>query len=1617
VYRLRVGEVQLRVLPLCLCGRGVLALGFLSLAMALAAGQSVSVSPTSLSFSNQVVNTASSVQKVTLKNGQTVALAISNIATTLSDFSQTNNCPISPSTLAAGKSCTISVVFKPAALGARKGSLNVTDNATNSPQSVALSGTGIAAVTVTPTSISFANQVIGTKSAASSITVKNNQTVSLTINSISSNLGDYTATSTCPSKPKTLAAGGTCTISVVFAPTVAGVRSGTLTVSDNASNSPTVTLTGTGVLAASTNVGSLTFGSQALGTSSPPQTVVLTNNQTSSLTITSVGSNLVDFGVISTCPISPATLAAGGSCNAVVTFSPKATGARSGTLSFTDSANNSPQTVPLSGTGTPANLVSIALSPLSPSIALGRTQQFTATGTYSDGTTQNLTSSVTWSSSAPAAASVTSGGLATSLKQGATTITAASGSISGSTTLTVTSPVLMSITVSPATAAIALGTTQQYKATGTYSDSSTQDLTATATWGSTIPTVAGVSSGGLASGAGQGSTTITAAVGTIAGTSTLTVGPPALVSLAITPANASFALGTALPLKATGTYTDGSTLDVTSSVTWSTANSAIATVNSQGLATSAAVGSTSVNATLGSISGTTTLTVSPATLVSIAVTPAIPVIPLGTTKQFSATGTFTDGSTQDITGTVQWSSDNPAVATISNSNGSQGMAASVATGAANITATQSTIQGSTTLTVSAAALVSIAVTPGSATIALGTQQAFTATGSFTDGTTQDLTSTATWSSDTTSAATINSAGLASSVGLGTANITATLSGIRGSGQLTVTAAALVSIAIAPPEVTTPLGTTQAFTALGTYTDGTTQDVTQAGHWSSSTAGVATVSNTPGTQGLASTLGTGVSTIGIGVGGVSGTATLTVSPAALLTITLSPQTPNIPLGTAQQFTATGTYTDGSSQDVSGTVQWASSSATVAIISTSGVATSAGTGTTTISATQGTVTAATTLTVGAPAIVSLTVSPGAVTIPLGTMQQFQAIATYTDGSTQDLTTSATWSSDTQSVALINSSGSASGIGIGAATISATSGGASSGAVLMVTAAVPESLAVSPQSSSIAFGAQQQFQAFLTYSDGTVQNVTSVVNWTSTVPAVATVNNLGLAVAVTAGNTNIFAASNGMMVGGSLTVAAPSLISIAITPANPTIALSNSQQFTATGTYADRSKQDLTSVAIWNSSKSNVLTLSSSGLGTAMGFGASTITATQGTVNGSNSVTVPTAPTVSPALFDMTINKTTTPWPTDTFTGQRLLGTGTLWGNLETADGVYNWTTLDKFTANVQSHGVDLLYTFLGVPQWASSNPNDTTCNSWSGSCDPPNDLNSDGTGSNAHFDTFVTKLAAHVGTSIKYWEVWNEPNVVGYANKNWTSAQWVRMTKDARQIILSANPNAVIVSPGIATGTSWLTNFLAAGGGAYVDVIGFHGYANPPESVLSLITPVQTAMAAGGMGSLPLWDTEASWGADTVLPDLDMQAGSVARLYLLNAANGVSRLYWYGWDFSARGTLWQPNTATGCTAPNNGGYICPAGIAYAQLENWIVGAVLSGCSSSGSIWTCTLARPGGYFAQVMWDSSRTCSGGVCQTTPYTPPPQFIKYRDLSGVTYGLTGATFVPLGAKPVILENQ
>jgi len=175
------------------------------------------------------------------------------------------------------------------------------------------------------------------------------------------------------------------------------------------------------------------------------------------------------------------------------------------------------------------------------------------------------------------------------------------GSSTAQTEVTST-PTLSTISVTPANPSIAAGTTQQLKATGSYSNGSQQDLTATASWASSAPAIATINSSGLASGVSTGQTTITATSGTVKGSTGLSVTAAVLVSIAVTPSTASVLVGTTEQFTATGKYTDNSTQDISSSVSWSSSAPDVATVSSSGLATILASGKTSINASLGSVS-------------------------------------------------------------------------------------------------------------------------------------------------------------------------------------------------------------------------------------------------------------------------------------------------------------------------------------------------------------------------------------------------------------------------------------------------------------------------------------------------------------------------------------------------------------------------------------------------------------------------------------------------------------------------------------------------------------------------------------------------------------------------------------------------------------------------------------------------------------------------------------------------------------------------------------------------------------------------------------------------------------------------------------------------------
>jgi trimeric autotransporter adhesin len=453
-----------------------------------------------------------------------------------------------------------------------------------------------------------------------------------------------------------------------------------------------------------------------------------------------------------------------------------------------------------------------------------------------------------------------------------------------------------------------------------------------------------------------------------------------LQSIEITPTNPTIAKGTTQRYNATGIYSSLTTNEITTLINWSSSNTAVATINSLGVANAISVGTTTITATDGITATSTTLTVTSAMLQSISVTPTNPTIANGTAQQFTATGIYSDNTTQDITTTVIWDSSAAAVASISMAQGFIGKATSVSAGTTVVNATDlaTNISGSTTLTVTAATLVSMSVTPANRSSALGTSQQFIATGIYSDNSTQNITAYVTWSSSSLSAATISNAsgsnGVATPVAVGSTMITATLGGISDSTILTVTSATLDTLAITPSSPSIALGTTQQFTATGTYSDGSTQTLTTAVTWASLASSVAAISNAAGSNGLSTPVATGSATITATLGSKSGSTLLTVTPATLITIAITPLVSSLTTGSTQQFMATGMFSDGSTQDLTLLATWSSSSSGVAAISNAagskGLATSITAGSTVISSVWSGASGTGSLTVTAPIVVTLT-----------------------------------------------------------------------------------------------------------------------------------------------------------------------------------------------------------------------------------------------------------------------------------------------------------------------------------------------------------------------------------------------------------------------------------------------------------------------------------------------------------------------------------------------------------------------------------------------------------------------------------------------------------------------
>ncbi len=498
----------------------------------------------------------------------------------------------------------------------------------------------------------------------------------------------------------------------------------------------------------------------------------------------------------------------------------------------------------------------------------------TATGTFSDDTSQDVTAQVGWTSSDLSIATIDATGRITARSVGSATI---SGSLQGrsvSVTVGVTGATLVAVQVTPDLPSVPAGVQVTFTLTGIFSDQTTRDLTSDITWTVADPSIATLSASGVASGVKPGTTAVTATVGGVSDSTTLTVTPATLASIDVLPPESSIASGTEAFLQAMATYSDGSVVDVTAQAFWASDSAAVAvSVDARGAVVKGlAVGTANVTATFGTATpDTATVAVTAARLRSLALSPTSATTPIGLTQQLVATGTFSDQSSQDLSSEATWTSSDPAVASVSTT----GIVTGLQAGSATITATSLGMTATANVTVTAVTLLGVTVKPTAAKLPVGYKVQFVATAQFNDGSSHDVTSQALWSSSS-SAVTIsnasNSKGLATGVAAGTAIVKATLGAFSATASVEVTVAQLSSIMVSPAEFTVGAKTTYQLAAIGTFDDQSTLDLTRQCSWKSSVKRTARVSQ----SGLVTGAKRGTVTITATKAGLSGQAAGTVN---------------------------------------------------------------------------------------------------------------------------------------------------------------------------------------------------------------------------------------------------------------------------------------------------------------------------------------------------------------------------------------------------------------------------------------------------------------------------------------------------------------------------------------------------------------------------------------------------------------------------------------------------------------------------------------------------------------------------------------------------------------------
>lgn len=772
------------------------------------------------------------------------------------------------------------------------------------------------------------------------------------------------------------------------------------------------------------------------------------------------------------------------------------------------------------------------------------------TATYADGSDAVITEQAVWSSSDDSIVEVDRGSIYAA-SVGQATITASYGG--KSIAITVDSGVARKLEAGVTDLRMRKNKSETIKLMATYADGKVENVASKADWFSDDESVVYVSKGKVQA-YSQGEATITATYGDK--TVTIPVSVDTTQSLKADSAKLEMKLDDTHQLNLTVTYADGKTEDVTDKAEWSSDNDGVAAVY-KGLVTAIGSGQATITAEYGG--KTTTIPAYVEIVKKLTANKSDLFLKANGTAKLTIEATYADGNKADVTDLAEWSSDNGDVVGVD-----KGSIIAYKTGQASITAAY----GSKTVTVMVDVSVArkLTVEPKSLSMRKGDTKSVKLTATYADGSSETVTNGAEWKSNDQAIAVVNK-GSVIAIGSGETTLTVTY----GDKSVTVPVEVDPATKLTADQVKFDVqpGDTVQVTLTATYADDTTGDVTDKAVWTTSNAAFATV-----VDGAITAVDRGEATITAQYGKKS--VKISVSVGALDTLTISEKTLVMKEDERKQLTVTAKYKDGTIKDVTRDAVWTSSSASVAEVS-GGVVTAVSSGKATITAKFGEKSASASAQVELAD--KLTASHRSVILRKGETAQVTLTATYSDGTTENVTNKADWSVTSSKLADV-SSGLVTAYERGKTTLVAKYGSKTVNIPLEIDYAVK--LTASKRDVQLKSGGTEQLTITATFSDGTTQDVTNEAEWATRSYKIADVTDTGLISAAGYGKTAVTAKFGGKSV--SVSVEVDSLKYLKSNVRTIEMKVGEKRKVDLTATYKDGSTGDVTGQADWKSSRDN-------------------------------------------------------------------------------------------------------------------------------------------------------------------------------------------------------------------------------------------------------------------------------------------------------------------------------------------------------------------------------------------------------------------------------------------------